>query len=471
MSLELLKSQFPTVRNSKHFHEMGLKSQKELYPSGGGPQDDFLYSFLALIYDGTTNLEEIKKQMRYMFTTTMRQLVITEKNVDEYLSIALSKKYVLINENSVLSLTKEGRIYVESCYLEIQHESYWLKKFLSEKAVMAITALFLIILSTLKIVIGLLISSQGMITDGFENLTDLIKVGIIVIVSLQLKKDKLASIIILSMMLFTGISLIWTNFEALLFPSEIIPTVQGYIILILSILFNLGLMFLKGLVGKTSGNLSLISDSKDSKLNMLISTGVMIGLTFAIFKIYFVDAVIAIIIAIIVSKEGIEILVEIIKKREEFDLSMVKIFADNLYDNKLTGYLLANVARESLDRETLLQKFEKGLNLGRKYYNGFADFFYSDLEGKVAAKYLDTLIEGGYIRNSNSKLELTYKGNESYFNLKKVERFTHTKHLHKGASKKMYSIISSIICIVLITLLIIFGPPIINSLNSWLASI
>jgi hypothetical protein len=277
--------------------------------------------------------------------------------------------------------------------------------------------------------------------------------------------------IILSMMLFTGISLIWTNFEALLFPSEIIPTVQGYIILILSILFNLGLMFLKGLVGKTSGNLSLISDSKDSKLNMLISTGVMIGLTFAIFKIYFVDAVIAIIIAIIVSKEGIEIMVEIIKKREEFDLSMVKIFADNLYDNKLTGYLLANVARESLDRETLLQKFEKGLNLGRKYYNGFADFFYSDLEGKVAAKYLDTLIEGGYIRNSNSKLELTYKGNESYFNLKKVERFTHTKHLHKGASKKMYSIISSIICIVLITLLIIFGPPIINSLNSWLASI
>ncbi|TFG17353.1 MAG: hypothetical protein EU531_03600 [Promethearchaeota archaeon] len=470
MSLEKLKTQYSSMRSSKESHKMGLKSQKELFPSGGGPQDDFLYSFLALIYEGYTHLSEIKTQMRDIFTTTMRQLIITEENVDEYLNIALSKNLVKNAQDSTLSLTKEGKIYVESCYLAIQHESYWLKKFLSEKAVMTITAIFLIILSILKITTGLQISSQGMITDGFENLTDLIKVGIIVIVSLELKKDKLASIIILIMMLFTGISLIWSNIEALLFPSIIIPTIQGYFIVVLSILFNLGLMFLKGLVGKTSGNLSLISDSKDSKLNMLISTGVMVGLTFAIFNIYFIDAIIAIIIAIIVSKEGVEILVEILKKREEFDLSMVKIFADTLYDNKITGYLIASINREPLNKETLLKKFEDGLNLGRKYYNGFADFFYKDLEGKVAGKYLDTLIEGGYIKISKNKLDLTTKGYDNYIKLKKLERFTHTKHLNKGASKKIYGIITSAICITILTLMIIFGPTLIETLNVWLAS-
>ena len=82
MSLQKLKSQFPSMRNKIDFHKIGLKSHKELFPSGGGPQDDFLYSFLALIYDGYTRLDEIKSQMRYMFTTTMRQLVITEENVD-----------------------------------------------------------------------------------------------------------------------------------------------------------------------------------------------------------------------------------------------------------------------------------------------------------------------------------------------------------------------------------------------------
>jgi len=471
MSLERLKSKFPKKRNKKYLNEMGLKSQKELFPSGGGPQDDFLYSFLALIYDGYSNLDEIKDQMRYIFTTTMRQLIITDENIDEYLNIALSKNLLLISDNSMLFLTKKGQIYVESCYLEIQHESYWLKKFLSERAVMTISALFLVMLSVLKITTGRQISSQGMINDGFENLTDLIKVGIIVMISLQLKKDKLASIIILVMMLFTGVSLIWSGIESLVFPSIITPTVQGYFIIFLSIMFNLGLMFLKGLVGKTSGNLSLISDSKDSKLNMLISMGVLVGLTFAIFNIYFIDGIVAIIIAIIVSKEGIEILIEIIKKREDFDLSMIKIFADNIFDNKLTGYLLANITREDFDRNTLLLKFEQGLNLGRKYYNGFADFFYSDLEGKVAEKYLNTLIAGGYIKNSKNKLELTNKGKQNYFKLKKLERFTHMRHQSKKATKKLYSIISSIICITLVTLLIIFGPMITEALNSWLASI
>ncbi len=471
MSLEKLKSQFPKKGLAKYFHQKGLKSQRELFPNGGGPQDDFLYGFLGLIYDGVNNLGDIKQKMRYIFTTTMRQLVITDKNVDEYLKIAQLKEFVQINNKDYITLTKEGRIYVESCYLEIQHESYWLKKFLSEKAVMGITALFLVILSTLKIITGLQISSQGMITDGFENLTDLIKVGIIFIVSLQFKKDKLASIIILLMMLFTGVGLIWSSIEALIFPMIIVPTVQGFFIVFLSITLNLGLMFLKGLVGKTSGNLSLISDSKDSKLNMLISTGVMIGLTFAIFNLYFVDALIAIIIAVIVSKEGIEILIEIIRKREEFDLSTLKIFADTLYDNRLTGYLLANIARESFDRETLLLKFEYGLNSGRKYYNGFADFFYKELEGKVAGKYLDTLTEGGYIKCNDNILELTNKGRENYLKLKQLERFTHKQHLREGSSKKMYGILSSIICISLIVLLILFGPSIIESVNSWLASL
>ena len=471
MNLESLKYDFPKARNKQYLHEIGLKSQKELFPNGGGPQDDFLYSFLALIYDGYTNLIEIKSQMQHLFTTTMRQLLITEENVEEYLDIALSKKLVQIDKDDDLSLTMDGRIYVESCYLAIQHESYWLKRFLSEKSVMVITALFLVILSVLKIITGIQISSQGMITDGFENLTDLIKVGVILIISLQLKKDKLASIIILLMMLFTGAGLIWSSIEALLFPSVIIPTVQGYFIIFLSILLNLGLMFLKGLVGKTSGNLSLISDSKDSKLNMLISTGVMIGLTFAIFKIYFIDAIIAIIIAVIVSKEGIEILIGIIKKREEFDLSMIRIFADTLYDNRLTGYLMATIEREQLTREDLLSRFEQGLRLGRKYYNGFADFFYNDLEGKVASKYLDTLIGGGYISNIKSKLILTNKGKANYLKLKKLERFTHTRHLESGTSKKVYSILSFVICIALLLLMIIFGPSIIEGLNSWLANI
>ena len=83
-----------------------------------------------------------------------------------------------------------------------------------------------------------------MINDGFENFTDLIKVAIILIIGINLKKDRLASIIIISMMLFTGFTLIFSSIEGILFPSVIIPTVQGYIIVLVSILMNLSLRYL-----------------------------------------------------------------------------------------------------------------------------------------------------------------------------------------------------------------------------------
>ena len=91
---------------------------------------------------------------------------------------------------------------------------------------------------------------------------------------------------------------------------------------------NSGLMYLKGMVGRTSGNLSILSDSKDSELNLKLSIGVLIGLTFAIFNIYFVDALVGIIIAVLVFKEGIVIIWELIKKEEDFDITILIEYFD-----------------------------------------------------------------------------------------------------------------------------------------------
>lgn len=104
-------------------------------------------------------------------------------------------------------------------------------------------------------------------------------------------------------------------------------------------------MFLKGMVGRTSGNLPFLSDSKDSALNVKLSAGVLIGLTFAIFRYYFVDALVGIIISILVFKEGLEILYELTKKEEDFDITSIKVYADNVYDNRLTGYILGSIRR------------------------------------------------------------------------------------------------------------------------------
>ncbi len=334
--------------------------------------------------------------------------------------------------DGIIHLTKDGEKLVELSYYLTSHASYWMNLLFNEKTMLITTAIFLIILSSLKILVGLQLASLGMINEGFENLTDLIKVAIIYLIGFKLKKDKLASIIIVVTMMFTGVILIWSGIEALLNPAPIIPTVQAYMICFFSIILNLALMFLKSLVGRISGNLSLLSDSKDSGLNVKISFGVAIGLIFAIFRIYFVDALIGIIIAILIFKEGFEVLRELLATEEEFDITEIKVLADQIYDDRLTGYILGSIVREGLTREILLRNFEQGLILGRLYYIGFADFFYHNLGAEIAEKHLNKLMKGKFIEKLGEQLILTPKGLQTYYKAKAKEYNDRAKRVYVG---------------------------------------
>ena len=439
---------------------------EEVYGPGHEPHNNYFYGFLGMIYDGINTLEDLKTQMSDIFISSTHQLVVEPQDVEEYLQSAKMRKLVVINKENKIELTEKGRRMVELCYHINLHTSYWMSIFFSERTVMFATTLFLIILSLLKIITGLQLRSQGMLNEGFENLTDIIKIAIIAILSFKLNKDKLASFIIICLMLFTGVILIWSGVDALLNPSEIIPTIQAYIISFVSVALNTGLMFLKSMVGRNSGNLSLLSDSKDSQINIYISCGVLIGLTFAIFKYYFVDAIIGIIIAIIIFKEGIEIIWELASKEEDFDITEIKVFADNIYDNRLTGYLLANIRRGYTNRSRLLDKFKQGLNLGRLYYEGFADFFYENLDQDVAEKHLNKLIEGGYIKEFNTDLSLTNKGLKNFYKAKAKEFETRAKDIYEGFNFRKGPFLCLFVILILV-LLTIFA----NEINTWLASI
>ena len=133
---------------------------------------------------------------------TVIPIILQDDKFIDFISIKEAEELELIEiiENGIIALTEKGKKLAESCYFTNVHTSYWMRKFFSQKTVMYATAIFLIILSTLKIITGLQFASQGMITEGFENLTDLIKIGIIGILSLKLKKDRLASLIIISLM-------------------------------------------------------------------------------------------------------------------------------------------------------------------------------------------------------------------------------------------------------------------------------
>jgi len=466
MSFEELKANYTRKKHGVSHRSEEYKLMAKYYPGRHEPHDNFLYAFLCLVYEGEDKMDRIKKRMRPLFIAATNQVLVTEEDVEEYFLIAKKEQLIRVNPNGCIELTDEGKRLVEVSYSHNLYTSHYMRILFSEKTVMIATAIILIFLSIMKIFTGLQLGSQAMLTEGFENLTDLIKIGIIVVLSLMLKKDKLASIIIIGMMLFTGFSLVWSGIESLLNPVPIIPTVQAYIIGIVSIVLNVGLLFLKSMVGRISGNLSLLSDSKDASLNIRISVGVLIGLTFAIFHIYFVDSLIGIIIAILVFIDGITIIRELLVKEADFDITSIKVFADNIYNTRLTAYIIGSIRRENLTLEQLLSNFKKGLSAGRLYYEGFADFFYADLDIDTANKHLNRLIEGKYIEERMGTLFLTQKGLKAFYKAKEKEFRQRAQNIAQGPSitPKVISCVVFIICFIL---LIVFAPQI----NQWLSSV
>ena len=466
MTIDDLKSKYLHKDIKYGIRSEAFETMKKYYPAKYETHNNFVYAFLCCIYDGKNNLEEIKDDMRVLFISSTNQVVVGEEDIEEYYNLVKRQELIFVNQDNLISLTKEGEKLVELSYYHNLYTSHYLHRFLSKQTVMLATTLILILLSSLKIIFGLQLSSQGMLTEGFENLSDLIKIGIIAIIGIKLKKDRFASIIIIAIMMVTGIALAWSGIEALLEPSPIIPSIQAYFVSFLSIFLNLGLMFLKSIVGRASGNLSFLSDSKDSALNIQISIGVLIGLTFAIFKIFFVDSLVGIVIAVLVFKEGIGFLRKIYSKEEEFDITSIKVYADNIYNNRLTGYILGSIRRKNITRNELLDNFNRGLALGRLYYEGFADFFYDDLGPIVANKHLNKLIKGKYIEIKVTELFLTLKGLKAFYDAKAKE-FKQRSNLIRIGHKFDLKLVFYLITVAAFIVLLIFAPYI----NSWLVSL
>ena len=167
-------------------------------------------------------------------------------------------------------------------------------------------------MSSTKIIIGINNGSDALFNEGIENLTDIIKIGIIFL-SIRFRKDKLGAILIIILMLTTGINLLFTSIFSIVEFHIISPNYISFIILFISIIFNLMLLFLKSFVGKLKTNFALLSDAKDNKNNIRLSFGVAIGLIFALFGIYIVDSLIGILIAVLIIVDGINTLTELIK--------------------------------------------------------------------------------------------------------------------------------------------------------------
>jgi Co/Zn/Cd efflux system component len=400
----------------------------------GDPPETLLYAVLCGVYEGHDTRAKLYTHLGSMFAVRLARMTVSPVDVDEAIQHGVNED-LLSADNGSVSITEKGVSILRASRLQIVHEGYWMKRFLQEKNVVLTSAFVLVLLVVLKISTGLSLGSRAMVNDGLENLTDLVVVGIIAL-SLRYKKDRLGAIAIMVFMLISGSLLGINGVLRLLSPEEISASYSGYIVVILSIVLNLGLIYYKTLVGRMSGNLALVSDAKEDQSHIRIGAGVIVGLLFAEFHIYVIDSIVAVLIALVIIWEGIEALREIVQAGDSLSVDTIHLAAADQYDDLITAWILAQLARSSSTEGELNDAFVKGLTIGYRYYDVHAIIGFKDLEQKGLTKHIQTAKRSGLITEEAGTLSITNRGLSMYYK----NRVQEMKRLSRNFSREISSV-------------------------------
>ncbi|TFG27787.1 hypothetical protein EU528_12225 [Candidatus Thorarchaeota archaeon] len=421
------------LRRGGHAHDREISRVMR-----GDPGETLLFAVLCSIYEGHVTKSALYEHLESMFVVRLNRMTLSPVDVDEVLQHAFIERLIAKEDDRYL-LTKHGTDILRLSRTTVLHEGYWMKRILQEKWVVTTSALCLILLVLLKLWMGSNIGSRAMMTDGLENLTDLVVVGIIAL-SLRYDRDRLGAIAIMVFMLISGLLLGYNGLLRLITPEAMSVTFWGYIVAALSIAMNTGLIWFKTLVGRMSGNLALVSDAKEDQTHIRIGFGVMIGLFFAEFGIYIIDSIVAILIAMVIVWEGIDALREILEAGDDLSVDTIHLAAADQYDDVMTAWLLARLARGPDTEENLNQAFIKGITIGYRYFEVQAVLGFRNLEEKGITKHIQIAKRSGLIHEDGEMLTITNNGLAMYYKnrvdeLKKVaKRFSKKRSRHRSAA-------------------------------------
>lgn len=182
-----------------------------------------------------------------------------------------------------------------------------------------------LILSALKLGVGLLVNSMGLIADGLDNLTDVFS-SIVAFFGIKYKREIYSTAFIILVMFIVGVSIGYQAISRLLHPQPVDAGLWAILAAVVSGIICYLMSMYQHFVGKRSGSLSLLSQSTDSKNHVFVAAAVLIGIIFARFGILIVDSLVGIVVAFLILKSAIELTTETFKvaRGAELDFSKFK---------------------------------------------------------------------------------------------------------------------------------------------------
>lgn len=210
------------------------------------------------------------------------------------------------------------------------------------------SVIFNIFLAVIKIFGGLKGKSNALVADGFNSLSDVIS-SMAILLGIHFSNmpededhpyghEKIESIIGIMVGIFVVVTGVELGKDAILklFNKDYmeVPNFSTIYLALISIVVKYGMYFYKMKIGKTTKNTALIADARDSKSDVLSSSGVVVGILLSIYVSPIFDTIVSVIVAGLILKEGISTILEvsdIILDRQEEDF--IKEIEDYIYQN------------------------------------------------------------------------------------------------------------------------------------------
>lgn len=250
-------------------------------------------------------------------------------------------------EQTVISFLKKYRFKEKDgkIVLDIYEDS----KRKKDGFAVVISSIFLnIFLAVIKIFGGIKGKSNALLADGFNSLSDVAS-STAILLGIHFSNmpededhpyghEKIESIIGIMVGIFVVITGVELGKDAVIKllnkDYTAIPNFSTIYLAMVSIIVKYGMYFYKMKIGKATKNTALIADARDSKSDVLSSSGVVIGILLSIYVSPIFDIIVSIVVAGLILKEGISTIFEvsdIILDRQEEDF--IQEIEDYIYHN------------------------------------------------------------------------------------------------------------------------------------------
>jgi Co/Zn/Cd efflux system component len=365
----------------------------------------------------------------------------TDMKLEEGILDLRGKGYVEKGDEGLFRLTEEGmevgRLTVETLEGSASALRALASRLLVPDAVAKVTIAVDLLLAVMKLLGGVMTGSVALMADGADATVDTAS-ALVVWQSIRIGRELLGTAVIIAMMLITAISIGYESATSLLehLGPGLVPIsqpvlvmgVEAVVLLAAAALYNY-----QNYVGKRYGNLSLISQSVDSRNHIYVAGAVIMGAAFSMFGILFVDSLIGAFLALRMALDAVELTREVLSRMEgeKTDYTKYRTFLEERLEGMRTS------AFENWVLFTLREKGESGKEelvqaLNYTFSPGYVPIL-SEFNVRLGADVdfdsefeaiMAPLLEGGYVDDEGGVYRATVKGKTRVGRMFKTLRYT-----------------------------------------------